>query len=389
MGRADQMRNRRRGVLQIIGTLAPGGAEVRMLELIGALEKQNIEFTILQTSDKPGVLTADFERAGSRVLTQPMKSMKFVREFFKACVVSRVQVFQCGVSPGAMRIALWLPIAAFLGVPVRSVRFHSDGQGKELTRQELTRDRVFRFVIRIFATTITGVSPSALTYAWHANWQKDSRCSVLVAGVDLSRFAPRTVEGLSRTELGIPETGELVLHIGRSTAGKNRDLAIKTFGKLIGESQKITYLLFVGSESAEELQRLQELAKSCGVDKYVRFLGHRNDVASLMRAADCLLFTSKFEGLPGVVFEARAAGLPVLSSRLPGTEYLAGKLRKIILLNVGDSPLNWATALRSILDRYRPTDATRAVDLNMMIGTEFDLRVSSAAYLQSWGIDKI
>ena len=56
-----------------------------------------------------------------------------------------------------------------------------------------------------------------------------------------------------------------------------------------------------------------------GLDRYVLFLGQRDDVPELMGAADLFALPSRFEGLPLVVLEAMAAGVPVVATRVCGT----------------------------------------------------------------------
>ena len=69
-------------------------------------------------------------------------------------------------------------------------------------------------------------------------------------------------------------------------------------------------------------------AAALGVLDRVRFLGHREDVPGLMQAADLLLLPSRWEGMPYVVLEAAAAGLPIVATPVDGArEFLAGELR--------------------------------------------------------------
>jgi len=84
-----------------------------------------------------------------------------------------------------------------------------------------------------------------------------------------------------------------------------------------------------------ELQ-LQRQVQAQGLAERVRFLGTRDDVRSLMGAADLLVVPSVFEGLPLVVLEAMAAGLPVIGTRVCGTSEAVVHGRTGLLVDVGD-----------------------------------------------------
>jgi glycosyltransferase involved in cell wall biosynthesis len=58
------------------------------------------------------------------------------------------------------------------------------------------------------------------------------------------------------------------------------------------------------------------------LDGKVQFLGHREDVPSLLMAADMLVLPSHYEGLPNIVLEAMLYGTPVVACAAPGTTEL-------------------------------------------------------------------
>ena len=50
----------------------------------------------------------------------------------------------------------------------------------------------------------------------------------------------------------------------------------------------------------------------------MRFLGLRDDIAAIMRAADAFALSSNLEGLPLVLLQAAAAGLPIVATDVGG-----------------------------------------------------------------------
>ena len=73
-------------------------------------------------------------------------------------------------------------------------------------------------------------------------------------------------------------------------------------------------LILIGD--GPERARLEALARDLGIVNQVHFLGRRSreEVALWMNRADVLCLSSRSEGMPNVVLEARASGLPVVTT---------------------------------------------------------------------------
>ena len=67
-------------------------------------------------------------------------------------------------------------------------------------------------------------------------------------------------------------------------------------------------------------QALGDLAQQLGIGDHVVFAGHAGDVAPFVAIADLGLLTSLAEGLSNALLEYMAGGLPVIGSRVSGTE---------------------------------------------------------------------
>ena len=66
------------------------------------------------------------------------------------------------------------------------------------------------------------------------------------------------------------------------------------------------------------LDAIQAIARAHGLADRVEFLGHRDDVPSLLAEADLFVLPSRTEALPNGVIEAMAAGLPVVAGAVGG-----------------------------------------------------------------------
>jgi glycosyltransferase involved in cell wall biosynthesis len=108
-------------------------------------------------------------------------------------------------------------------------------------------------------------------------------------------------------------------------------------------------LILVGRGGNEIESAVRRAVAAAGLQDRVHLLGERDDVARLLAAADVMLFPSQWEGLPGAVLEAAAAGLPVLASDLPCVGEIAARLPLVHCLPLEASDEVWAQTLRERL----------------------------------------
>jgi glycosyltransferase involved in cell wall biosynthesis len=132
---------------------------------------------------------------------------------------------------------------------------------------------------------------------------------VIENGIELSRF--QRDDGMRRAmrrELEIPEDAFVFGMVGRVVFEKNHELALRALAPMLGEKLRLVV--------AGDGDLLAGLSKT--PTPGVHWLGARSDIARLYSAFDALLLSSRTEGLPLVVLEAMAAGLPVVATKVGG-----------------------------------------------------------------------
>jgi glycosyltransferase involved in cell wall biosynthesis len=134
-------------------------------------------------------------------------------------------------------------------------------------------------------------------------------------GVALDTFRPRD-QAQARREAALPENARIILFVGNLYPVKNPLLLIQALAQL--EMENPPLLVMAGGGPLEEACR--DLATRLGVASRVIFAGRKSpqEIARLMSAADLLALSSDNEGVPNVLLEAFASGLPVVASRVGG-----------------------------------------------------------------------
>ena len=173
------------------------------------------------------------------------------------------------------------------------------------------------------------------------------RVATLYNGVDCASFRPADEASerlVIRQRLGLPNNACIVLFVGSGFGRKGLGFLIEAWARL----QRSPHLLVAGGDRA--VAKFERLATRHNVGDRVRFLGRRDDVPELMRAADGLVLPSLFEPFGNVALEAMASGLPILtSSRCGVAEILPDELREFVVVDPANVA-ELATKIQALID---------------------------------------
>jgi len=142
------------------------------------------------------------------------------------------------------------------------------------------------------------------------------RVHVIYNGVDSDRFAPGS-RSEARTRLGLSSQSPLLLYVGNLKSSKGCLDLLEAFPALLAE-QPLARLVYVGPGPCRGA--LLERAAALGCSDSVSLAGPVAHAAlgDWFRAADLLCLPSHNEGVPNVILEAMACGVPVVATRVGG-----------------------------------------------------------------------
>lgn len=366
-------------ILHIFGGMNRGGAEMRTLDLMRRIDRSIFQMEFCALSGLPGILDGDIRALGGEVYYCKLRSLSFNRRFRTLLREGRYDVVHSHVHCFSGYI---LRLAHQCGVPLRIAHFRNttDVQSKTIKRRIQTA--LMRSLIDKYATHILAVGEGAMQAAWRADWQSDSRCKVIPNGLETACFHQGLDKDELRARLNVPADAPLIIHVGRMAKPKNHIRLARILAFLLPQLPAI-HVLLAGQEDTVIKQQMLERFKLCGVENRVHFLGVRDDVPKLLMISDLLLFPSLWEGLPGSVLEACAAGTPVLASHIPGIIELTKHFSNVHSMHLNEPDQRWVSRVTTLL-KQKPTDTDRLTALKEFDQSDYTIDNCAAAHYFIW-----
>ncbi|WP_426424830.1 glycosyltransferase family 4 protein [Bradyrhizobium genosp. A] len=162
-------------------------------------------------------------------------------------------------------------------------------------------------------------------------WEK---LKIVHCGVDPTLFEMKSHFG----------RGEQLLFVGRLAAVKGLTILLEALVRIDGVTLKI-------AGDGPERRMLEQKARALGLWERVQFLGYQSQqqVRELLKETDLFVLSSFAEGVPVVLMEAMAAGVPVIATRIAGIPELVQDGTNGSLVSPGDVNAT-VDAIRRLLD---------------------------------------
>ncbi|MFF5070367.1 glycosyltransferase family 4 protein [Micromonospora olivasterospora] len=361
-------------VVHVMGCLDRGGIETSALDVCRAIPPDEVQQTFVTVAGWEGALAADFRAAGAAVRQLPVRPRRSFPLRMWQCLQSlRPDVV---VSHISLTSALVLLAARAGGVPVRVARLSSEGDGRPDTRGRRAQRALLRRLLPHVATDVLGVTAAARDFAGVR--PGDPRYRVLPNGVAISRVDGWDRE-TARRHWGLPPDAPVLGYLGRAAPEKNRAFLVEIH-RAARALRPDARLLVAGPGGSDDITGPHP---QVGADGRVVLAGEVDEIASVLAACDVLLLPSVREGLPGVILEALAAGVPVVATDLPTLRELATLVRGVVPVSLSAGADAWAT----VALRQAEMDADERRELSLSLrSSPFTLEHATREWRDLWRV---
>lgn len=336
-------------VLHVLGTTNLGGAESRVMELYRAMDKEKVQFDFLIHTTKEGSYSEEIKRLGGKIYSLPRFKVynyfayrKAIKDFFR-------EHGEFAAIHGHMTstASIYLPIAKKVyqkeGKNVWTIAHARSAGVDQGIKGRITK--ILRKNLKKKTDYCFTCSKEAGVAVFGKEWVEKGNVKTIPNAIECNRFKyDENVRNEVRKELGL-ENQFVIGHVGRFGFMKNHTYLLDIFASLC-EKQDDVVLVLIGK--GEEEENIREKVQRLGLDEKVYFLGNHFDVERYYQAFDYFVFPSTFEGFPGSVLEAQAAGLHCLLSDCITREVAITPL--VHYRSITESPELWANEIVGFME---------------------------------------
>jgi glycosyltransferase involved in cell wall biosynthesis len=195
--------------------------------------------------------------------------------------------------------------------------------------------------------------------------------AVVYNGIDVDRFGGD--QAAARRNFKLPETGLVIALCGRlESVQKGQPLLLEAISKSEWLKEHVT-TLFVGDGPDEN--KLRSRVRELGLSEKVRFTGWC-DPAPLYPALDAVVLASRYEGMPLVMLEALASGVPVIAPDRDGMREVLPDAWRFVPGN----PSDLARVLQGLLSSGKPAEV---VELERKVRDEMSISAFQRNFTQT------
>lgn len=334
-------------VAQVVETMTMGGAENLAVRIANALPAQGVASHLIVITDPDALserispeVQVHYLRFHRASIKNPLgflfSVIKGYRQLAGIIKHNKIKVAQTHL-PGANFWGLLLTLGRVCDVftTIHNNQEFNYGDTDSPVRQRL-RGWAYRAMVNKCRGTIAVSAAVKQSLAKDLNLGPSAikRISVVTNGVNIPEGLDEASRNEIRAQLGLKINRPFILAAGRFGPQKN-------FGDLLDVAHELKvadvgYQLVIAGQG-EQLESMQAKVQDLGLQEQVFLPGNLQNLNQVMLAADAFVMTSLWEGLPLVLLEAMAAGLPAVAYGIDGVTELVREGQTGYVVPVGDT----------------------------------------------------
>lgn len=340
-------------VLMFASDMDVGGIENQLMHLLRQADKTQFHIDFTTAMEAP-LYMQEIESLGSACIkvprTQRIRQLRYCRAIYRVMKDGQYDIVH---SHDLFHSGLVLLTARLAGVKHRFAHAHNWMEGyNPKTKKSFSRrmyNHIMQRLIQWNATDFIACSTLAGKFLYGEKITKQPNYHLVFNSVDTSKF----IENYDQRESGefCGDGWINVLQVGRFTPVKNQLFTAEIARELKRRGKKIR-ILCAGNVGGEYDDAVAAKIQEYGLEEQMLLLGVRKDVDVLMRKSAAFLLPSLYEGMPLVMIEAQASGLPCVTADTYSREVDFG-IGTVDWLQLEDGISVWADAVEKAVHQGR------------------------------------
>jgi glycosyltransferase involved in cell wall biosynthesis len=351
-------------ILQVINSLATGGAEKLLLESVPIYQTKNssTDLLLLNGNNQPFLQLLEEKNCCSILklatgsVYNPMLVFKII-PFLKKYDIIHVHLFPA---------LYWVAIAKMLSFS--NVKLVYTEHSTNNRRREKW---IFKILDKVIYSKYNAIIAISNEVSDNLNNHIDNQnISIIENGLNLAKI--KEAKPYLKSDFFKDENAFIVIQVARFYEPKDHKTVIKAIG-FLPENVK---LILIGDGVLK--QECEALSADLNLQNRIQFLGLRTDVLSLLKTADVVVLSSKYEGQSLSCIEGMASGKPFVATNVPGLKEMVKNAG--ILFELGNEK-QLAEVIQQLMtdkDFYNKTvqncqSKSNQYDINVMIDKTIQL----------------
>ena len=321
-------------ILQIVGTMHPGGMENFIMNLYEKIDREKFQFDFVVHLRKENDHTEQIKKLGGKVYEIPRLTKDPIGSLSMLYKIVKKNKYQVVIRHTANALVAPQLLAAKLAGAKTICHSHNE------TDPQMTLHKIGKVLMKLVADRRLACSKKAGLWMYD---KKDFKVINNAINVNKFVYSEEKAEKV-RKEFGL-QGKHVYGHIANFRESKNHMFLLDVYKEIAKLDDKAVFFCLGEGDLREEIEnKIKEL----NLEDRVILTGIRHDVENFMSCMDVLIFPSFFEGLPLTLIEAQIAALPaIISDTITKDVIITDGL--VTMESIKDKPQVWAKKATELL----------------------------------------